>query len=267
MESSGLGKIELHFEVVSVRDTAAGIIPDVPPSAHKIFVPNFEKTALRELKTAFVNLQNKYPHHKIVPTLPVRKYSLSTVHEVLLLFQNFRMNELLVLAGNDFSAPRAKGSFDSTVDFLQKVDLSLYDIHTIYVAGHPEYHPHMSTKERLKALQMKYDLAQRQNLSFAIITQVICNPEKFALWQKSVRAAGIPSKIFYGALCAPIDPGAFKNFAVDLCHAIPTNPKHPDFDLKTAEMIQHPEKMLFPEIVSTLAEIGTNVDGFHLYQT
>lgn len=254
-----------QIEMFSIKALASGELPTIPENVHTIYIPNFESTSIQDLRAAIANVRIQYPQLKIVPYLPVRKYTKTEALELLQLYRDAQINELLVLAGGTFPDAKERGAYPSTAEFLKELDLKELGFKTIGVAAHPEYHFTMDAKSRMEALKEKYTLARQQGLNFYLVTQVVCNPSRFVSWQQEVRAQGIDSPIFYGVLLSKLDPSLFKKFMLQMCQAITSDATHPDYDEEAIRLIHTPEEQEFAVIEAKLKMMGAPVDGFHFY--
>lgn len=254
-----------QIELFSIKTLASGELPTIPENVHTIYIPNFESTTLEDLHDAISNIQARYPQLKIVPYLPVRKYTKTEALELLNIYRDAQIDELLVLAGGAFPHAEEQGAYPSTAEFLKEIDLKELGFNTIGVAAHPEYHFTMEAKSRMEALKEKYTLAQQQGLNFYLVTQPVCNPSRFVVWQQEVRAQGIDSPIFYGVLLSQLEPPLFQKFMLQMCQAITADPTHPDYDEEAIRLINTPEEQEFAVIEAKLKMKGAPVDGFHFY--
>lgn len=220
---------------------------------------------MEDIQLAITRLKARYPKKKIVPYIPVRKYTPFEVTKLLQIYKDSGIDELLILAGGKFDDAEVRGAFLNTAEFLEGVNLKSFGIAAIGVAAHPQHHFCMNAHERMDALVTKYHLAKQQNLDIYFVTQAVCNPNCFVEWQKEVRKKGIDSKIYYGTLLTEVDPITYQRFMIDSCKAITIDPSHPDYDEESICIMNSPAEYAFKNTIKTLTELEEKVDGFHLY--
>lgn len=254
-----------QVEIFSVRSLARNEIPNFPSNISKLFVPNFEKSSVSDIKQGIQNLKTKYPEKEIVPYLPVRKYTHSEAKVILEFFREIDTKEIVVLAGGKFEDAEIRGAYIDTMDFLGKVNLREYGIKAVGVAAHPEFHSLMDARMRLEALRLKYQIAQKQGLSLYILTQLIGSPEKFVQWQNEIRQMGIDSKIYYGVAMPKMSHEDYVKFSLDLCNSMTRDPNHPDFNAETLMRILTPGANQLSQVEQDLLKLGASADGFHFY--
>jgi methylenetetrahydrofolate reductase (NADPH) len=100
--------------------------------------------------------------------------------------------KLLLIAG-DMPAP--EGAFDSTIGVLETGEFARAGIKTLYMAGHPEGHAHMTVDQQRQFEARKVALSKEQGFELKFTTQVCFESEPIIAWEKIMRANGITNTI------------------------------------------------------------------------
>jgi len=101
-------------------------------------------------------------------------------------------NTMLLIAG-DMVAP--EGIYDSTIGVLESGELMKAGIKTIYMAGHPEGHPHMTLAQQREFEIRKMKLAKEQGFKLIFATQVCFESEPIIRWERTMRNHGVTNAV------------------------------------------------------------------------
>ena len=127
-----------------------------------------------------------------VPHVPARR--VKDVAEVRKIAEGFAaagVKKFLLIAG-DMQSP--EGAFDSTIGILASGEFAKAGIKTMYMAGHPEGHAHMTVEQQREYEQKKVALTKEQGIDLSFVTQVVFEPEPFVEWENTLRRTGIQNK-------------------------------------------------------------------------
>ena len=157
------------------------------PAGTDIFIALFPNQTFDELTEAAraVNAAG----FTAVPHVPARR--VKDVAEVAKIAQGFAgagVKKFLLIAG-DMPAP--EGAFDSTIGVLASGEFAKAGIRTMYMAGHPEGHAHMTTDQLREYEQKKIALTKEQGVDLTFVTQVVFEPEPFVEWEHTLRRTGV----------------------------------------------------------------------------
>jgi len=157
------------------------------PAGTDIFIALFPNQTFEELTEAAraVNAAG----FTAVPHVPARR--VKDVAEVARIAQGFAgagVKKFLLIAG-DMPAP--EGAFDSTIGVLASGEFAKAGIRTMYMAGHPEGHAHMTTDQLREYEQKKIALTKEQGVDLTFVTQVVFEPEPFVEWEHTLRRTGV----------------------------------------------------------------------------
>jgi methylenetetrahydrofolate reductase (NADPH) len=108
------------------------------------------------------------------------------------LTQEAGATRMLLIAG-DMPAP--EGAFDSTIGVLETGELTRAGMKTLYMAGHPEGHAHMTVEQQRQFEARKVRLSQELGFELKFTTQVCFEAEPIIAWEKVMRANGIANTI------------------------------------------------------------------------
>src|SRR6201996_7066160 len=164
------------------------------PAGTDIFIALFPNQTFAELTEAAraVKAAGLTP----VPHVPARR--IKNVAEVANIAQGFAaagVTKFLLIAG-DMTAP--EGDFDSTIGVLSSGEFAKAGIRTLYMAGHPEGHAHMTPEQLREYEQKKIALTQSQGVDLTFVTQVVFEPEPFIEWEQTLRRTGVKNKVRAG---------------------------------------------------------------------
>jgi methylenetetrahydrofolate reductase (NADPH) len=104
------------------------------------------------------------------------------LRDVLARLDALRVDSIFV-PGGDASQPR--GRFSSSLELLRAIAEIGHGFEDVGVAAHPEGHPFLAERDLLAAL------AEKQELSTYLVTQMCFDPEATVRWLRHVRAMGI----------------------------------------------------------------------------
>jgi methylenetetrahydrofolate reductase (NADPH) len=132
-----------------------------------------------------------------VPHIPVRRLNDRADFAGLLsdLVAEAGVSRVLLIAGD---APRPAGAFSSTLDALSTGVLAEHGIRSIFVAGHPEGHPHILDHELRRAERDKVAFASANRIDITFLTQFFFDAAPFVAWVRLMRAQGIDARIVAG---------------------------------------------------------------------
>jgi methylenetetrahydrofolate reductase (NADPH) len=158
----------------------------VLPAGTDIFIALFPNQTFEELTEAARAVGAA--GFTAVPHVPARR--VKDVAEVTKIAQGFAgagVKKMLLIAG-DMTAP--EGAFDSTIGVLASGEFAKAGIKTMYMAGHPEGHAHMTVEQQREYEQKKVALTAEQGVDLTFVTQVVFEPEPFVEWENTLRKTG-----------------------------------------------------------------------------
>ena len=91
-----------------------------------------------------------------------------------------------------------EGAFDSTIGVLASGEFAKAGIKSMYMAGHPEGHAHMTTGQLREFEQQKIALTAEQGVDLTFVTQVVFEPEPFIEWEQTLRRSGVSNAVRAG---------------------------------------------------------------------
>jgi methylenetetrahydrofolate reductase (NADPH) len=164
------------------------------PPGTDIFIALFPNQSFEELTAAAraVKAAGLTP----VPHVPARR--VRDVAQVAQIAQGFAaagVTRFLLIAG-DMTAP--EGAFDSTIGVLSSGEFAKAGIRSMYMAGHPEGHAHMTTGQLREYEQQKIAITTQQGVELTFVTQVVFEPEPFIEWEQTLRRAGVKNAVRAG---------------------------------------------------------------------
>jgi methylenetetrahydrofolate reductase (NADPH) len=162
----------------------------VLPAGTDIFIALFPNQTFEELTEAARAVGAA--GFTAVPHVPARR--VKDVAEVAKIAQGFAgagVKKMLLIAG-DMTAP--EGAFDSTIGVLASGEFAKAGVKTMYMAGHPEGHAHMTVEQQREYEQKKVALTAEQGVDLTFVTQVVFEPEPFVEWENTLRKTGIQHK-------------------------------------------------------------------------
>jgi len=180
--------IEMTCKDTEALAEAATLVPE----GTDIFIALFPNQSWDDLKVAAKAVKeaglNPVPH---VPARRIKDRAevASIAHK---LTQEAGATRMLLIAGD---MPTPEGAFDSTVGVLETGELTRAGIKTIYMAGHPEGHAHMTVEQQRQFEARKVALSQELGFELKFTTQVCFESEPIVAWEKIMRANGINNTI------------------------------------------------------------------------
>jgi len=162
------------------------------PKGTDIFIALFPNQTWDDLTVAAKAVQQA--GFNAVPHVPCRRIKdAAEVAEIARkLTQVAGATKMLMIAG-DMPAP--EGAFDSTIGVLETGHFPKAGIKTIYMAGHPEGHAHMTVEQQRQFEARKVQLSKEQGFELKFTTQVCFESEPIIEWEKIMRANGIRNTI------------------------------------------------------------------------
>lgn len=175
--------IEMTCKDVDVLAEAATLLP----RGTAIFIALFPNQTFDELTAAAraVKAAGLTP----VPHVPARRIpDLAEVRRIAAGFAAAGVTRILLIAG-DMTSPA--GAFDSTIGVLESGEFTRAGIKEMYMAGHPEGHPHMNERQLREYEQKKAALAAAQGVQLDFVTQVVFEPGPMIEWENTLRREGL----------------------------------------------------------------------------
>jgi methylenetetrahydrofolate reductase (NADPH) len=162
------------------------------PKGTDIFIALFPNQTWDDLTTAAKAVQEA--GFNAVPHVPCRRIQdAAEVAEIARkLTQVAGAKKMLMIAGD---MPKPEGAFDSTIGVLETGSFAKAGIRTIYMAGHPEGHAHMTVEQQRQFEARKVALSKEQGFELKFTTQVCFESEPIIAWEKIMRANGITNTI------------------------------------------------------------------------
>ena len=108
------------------------------------------------------------------------------------LTQEAGVTRMLLIAGD---MPKPEGAFDSTIGVLETGEFTRAGVKTLYMAGHPEGHAHMTVDQQRQFEARKVALSKELGFELKFTTQVCFESEPIIGWEKIMRASGITNTI------------------------------------------------------------------------
>jgi methylenetetrahydrofolate reductase (NADPH) len=108
------------------------------------------------------------------------------------LTQEAGATRMLLIAGD---MPKPEGAFDSTIGVLETGEFTRAGMKTLYMAGHPEGHAHMTVEQQRQYEARKVALSKELGFELKFTTQVCFESEPIIGWEKIMRANGITNTI------------------------------------------------------------------------
>ncbi len=131
-----------------------------------------------------------------MPHVPARRIKdVAQVAQIARGFAAAGLTKFLLVAG-DMTAP--EGAFDSTIGVLSSGEFAKAGIRTMYMAGHPEGHAHMTTDQLREYEQRKIAITKEQGVDLTFVTQVVFEPEPFIEWEQTLRRTGVRNAVRAG---------------------------------------------------------------------
>jgi len=132
-----------------------------------------------------------------VPHVPVRRLADIAAFERLVaeLVARAEVSRVLLIAGD---APQPVGAFSTTLDALRTGVLAAHGIARVFVAGHPEGHPHVADAELRRAERHKVAFAVAHDLELTFLTQFFFDAEPFLAWARRLRKEGVQARLVAG---------------------------------------------------------------------
>jgi methylenetetrahydrofolate reductase (NADPH) len=166
----------------------------VLPPGTDIFIALFPNQSFEELTEAARAV--KAAGFTPVPHVPARRIKdLAQVAQIARGFAAAGVTKFLLVAG-DMPAP--EGAFDSTIGVLASGEFAKAGIRTMYMAGHPEGHAHMTTDQLREYEQKKIAITKEQGVDLTFVTQVVFEPEPFIAWEQTLRRTGVKNAVRAG---------------------------------------------------------------------
>lgn len=162
------------------------------PKGTDIFIALFPNQTWDDLKVAAKAVREAGLNP--VPHVPARRIKdRAEVAEIARkLTQEAGATRMLLIAG-DMPAP--EGAFDSTIGVLETGELTRAGMKTLYMAGHPEGHAHMTVEQQRQFEARKVALSRELGFELKFTTQVCFESEPIIAWEKLMRANGITNTI------------------------------------------------------------------------
>jgi methylenetetrahydrofolate reductase (NADPH) len=162
------------------------------PKNTDIFIALFPNQTWDDLKVAARAVReaglNPVPH---VPARRVKDRN-EVVEIARKLTEEAGATRMLLIAGD---MPKPEGAFDSTIGVLETGELTRAGIKTIYMAGHPEGHAHMTVEQQRQFERRKVELSKEFGFELKFTTQVCFEAEPIIEWEKIMRGNGITNTI------------------------------------------------------------------------
>lgn len=162
------------------------------PKNTDIFIALFPNQTWDDLKVAARAVReaglNPVPH---VPARRVKDRN-EVVEIARKLTEEAGATRMLLIAGD---MPKPEGAFDSTIGVLETGELTRAGIKTIYMAGHPEGHAHMTVEQQRQFEARKVAISKEQGFELKFTTQVCFEAEPIIEWEKIMRGNGITNTI------------------------------------------------------------------------
>ena len=169
-------------------------VAKILPPGTDIFIALFPNQSFEELTAAAraVKAVGLTP----VPHVPARRIKdLAQIAQIAQGFAAAGVSRFLLVAG-DMPAP--EGAFDSTIGVLSSGEFARAGLRTLYMAGHPEGHAHMSTEQLREYEQKKIAITKEQGVDLTFVTQVVFEPEPFIEWEQTLRRTGVKNAVRAG---------------------------------------------------------------------
>lgn len=202
------------LEGASIEITPRQIADGVPPAGEsdpvgEVFVPFLPGADFDETLDACARLSLR--GFTSVPHLPARAVR---DHDTLARFLDGLaardVDRLLLIAGD---APRPAGPLADTLGLIDMPSFAGAGLTRLYVAGHPEGHPHADEATLMAALRRKQTHARMRGLSMTIVTQFSFDAAPVVAWCARLREAGIEAPVRVG-IPAPVGMGTLIRFAM-----------------------------------------------------
>lgn len=120
------------------------------------------------------------------------------------------VDEVLAIAGD---RDRPAGPFQSSLQLIESGAFERHGIARIGLAGYPEGHPKISTRELDNALRLKLARAHLAGLAPAIVTQFAFDAQPILDWIRRIRGEGIAAPLRVG-LAGPASIGTLTKYAL-----------------------------------------------------
>jgi methylenetetrahydrofolate reductase (NADPH) len=162
------------------------------PKSTDIFIALFPNQTWDDLKVAAKAVReaglNPVPH---VPARRIKDRAevAQIAHK---LTQEAGATRMLLIAGD---MPSPEGAFDSTIGVLETGEFTKAGMKTLYMAGHPEGHAHMTVEQQRQFEARKLQLSKELGFELKFTTQVCFEAEPIIAWEKVMRASGITNTI------------------------------------------------------------------------
>nr|PZN68404.1 MAG: hypothetical protein DIU62_04935 [Pseudomonadota bacterium] len=162
------------------------------PKNTDIFIALFPNQTWDDLKVAAKAVRDAGLNP--VPHVPARRVKdRNEVAEIARkLTQEAGATRMLLIAGD---MPKPEGAFDSTIGVLETGELTKAGIRTIYMAGHPEGHAHMTVEQQRHFERRKVELSKEFGFELKFTTQVCFEAEPIIEWERVMRGNGITNTI------------------------------------------------------------------------
>jgi methylenetetrahydrofolate reductase (NADPH) len=162
------------------------------PKNTDIFIALFPNQTWDDLKVAARAVRDAGLNP--VPHVPARRIKdRNEVAEIARkLTQEAGATRMLLIAGD---MPKPEGAFDSTIGVLETGELTKAGMKTLYMAGHPEGHAHMTVEQQRQFERRKVELSKEFGFELKFTTQVCFEAEPIIEWEKIMRGNGITNTI------------------------------------------------------------------------
>ena len=204
-----------NFSIEVMPRTAAKVadFPAILPLQTRVYVAHIAGTPIENMVSTVSRLSSD--GFAVMPHIPARLVQdRRTFADWLQRYRDAGANQALLLAGG-VSEPF--GEYESSLALLETGFLDKYGFERLHVAGHPEGNrdidPDGSTTNVMKALLAKQNLSDLTDCDMAIVTQFAFEIEPIAIWEKSLRDAGVTLPIHLG-IAGPAKLQSMIKFAI-----------------------------------------------------
>lgn len=203
------------FSIEVMPRTAAKVADfrKILPPQTRVYVAHIAGTPIEDMVSTVSRLSSD--GFAVMPHIPARLVQdKRTFADWLKRYRDAGANQALLLAGG-VSEPM--GEFESSLGLLETGLLDKHGFGRLHVAGHPEGNrdidPDGSTTNVMKALLAKQSFSDLTDCEMAIVTQFAFEIEPIAIWEQSLRDAGVTLPIHLG-IAGPAKLQSMIKFAI-----------------------------------------------------